>query len=191
MWSPSMVAAFAAVCSASGAGVAACAVPGWTAKASRLAVRAREMAFMAVVLEWRGSVGDRQRHVDVSAGGVGVGADDVRLLDQRLQRVAVDPRGRDGERGLDAEAGRDLADADLAGDAGGRRQCDLLPGRYELQRAEEAGRVARGEQLFGIGAGTAAAAQLARGGQLHVEHLVVGPGAAVAASGGGRGGGVE
>src|SRR5690606_30395862 len=127
----------------------------------------------------------------VSAGGVGVGADDVRLVDEGLQGVAVDARRRDGERDLDAEAGRDLADADLAGAAGGRGQGDLLAGRYELQRTTEAGRVARGEQLLGIGARTATAAQLARGGQLHVEHSVAGLGAAVAASGGAGGGGVE
>src|SRR5690606_28367472 len=104
---------------------------------------------------------------------------------------AVDAGRGDGERGLDAEAGRDLADADLAGDAGGRRQRDLLLAGHELQRAQEAGRVAGGEQLFGIGAWAAGAAQLARRGQLHVEDAVVGAGAAVTAPGGGSGGGVE
>src|SRR5690606_15953490 len=78
-----------------------------------------------------------------------------------------------------------------AGDAGGRGQRDLPAAGDELQRAEEARRVAGGEQLFGIGARPAGAAELARGGQLHVERAVSGTGAPVAAAGGGGSGGVE
>lgn len=44
----------------------------------------------------------------------------------------------------------DLADADLAGDRGRRRQRDLGATSHELERAEEAGRVAGGKQLLGI-----------------------------------------
>src|SRR5690606_29530248 len=78
-----------------------------------------------------------------------------------------------------------------AGDRGIGGQGDLLPAGDELQRAEEAGRVARREQLFGIGAVAAVAAQLARGGQADVQYAVGGGGPAFAAAGGGGGGGVE
>jgi len=115
----------------------------------------------------------------------------VGLLDQVLQQVAGDAGGTDGQLGLDAEAGGDLADADLPSDARIHRQSDLLLAGDELQRPEKAGRVSGGEQLLGIGPGTTGAAQLARRGQLHVERLVGGAGAAFAAAGGGGSSGVE
>ena len=107
----------------------------------------------------------------------------MRPRDEVLQHVAVDAGGGDGQLGLDAEPGGDRADAHGAGDGGRRRQRDLLLAGDELQRAEEAGRIACGEQLLGIGAGTAGATQLAGRGQGDVERGVVGAGAAVAALG--------
>src|SRR5690606_16465590 len=71
------------------------------------------------------------------------------------------------------------------------RQWNLLLAGDELQRAQEAGRVAGGEQLLRVGAFAARAAQLARGGQGEVELAVGGGGAAFAAAGGGGGAGVE
>jgi len=58
----------------------------------------------------------------------------VGLVDQLLQYVAGNAGRADGQLGLDAEAGGDLADANLAGDAGIRRQGDLLLASDELQR---------------------------------------------------------
>ena len=69
-----------------------------------------------------------QAHVDIAARGVGVRAHGVRLVHQRLGDVALQARQRDAQVDLDAEAGRDRADADVAGDR------DIL-GRATLSRA--------------------------------------------------------
>src|SRR5690606_7591225 len=61
----------------------------------------------------------------------------------------------------------------------------------ELQRTEEARRVAGREQLLGIGAFAAGTAQRTRRGQGEVQRAVGGGGAAFAAAGGGGGAGVE
>src|SRR5690606_5891978 len=137
------------------------------------------------------SVGNTQVHLDVAAGGVGVRAHLVCLLDQRLQGVAGEPRRGHRQRGLQAEATAQGADAHVGGDRGRGRQRNLLLAGDELQRAQEAGRVAGGEQLLRVGAFAARAAQLARRGQGEVELAVGGGGAAFAAAGGGGGAGVE
>ena len=90
----------------------------------------------------------------------------MRLLDELLQP------GRRSMPGAEMvssawmrEAGGNRADADFAGDGRGRGQRDLLLAGDELQRAQEAGRIAGGEQLFRVGAGPAGAAEFARGRQ--------------------------
>ncbi|MCY1557570.1 hypothetical protein D9M68_944290 [compost metagenome] len=59
-----------------------------------------------------------------------------------------------------------------------------------LERAHEAGRIARGEQLFGVGRVAGATHDFGRG-QFDVEQTVVGARAAFAAAGGVGAGGVD
>lgn len=94
------------------------------------------------------------------------------LVDQSWQRVAVDAGRGDGQSGLDAEARGDLAGADLTSNGSVCRQWDFLLAGDILQRTEKAGRITGGEQLLRVCAWAAGAAQFARGGQLHVEHIV-------------------
>ena len=63
----------------------------------------------------------------------------------------------------------DPADADTAVNRDLRGDGDLVARRHELHRAEEAGAVAGGKKLLGIGAFAARAAQFPGGGQLEVE----------------------
>src|SRR5690606_40541986 len=94
---------------------------------------------------------------------------------------------------LDAEAGAVVAraDADLGrhGGLGG----NLHPGLAgdEFERAKETGGVAGGEELLGVGAGGAVAAEFLGRGERDGERAVVGLGGAGAAAGGGGLGGVE
>ena len=82
----------------------------------------------------------------------------------------------------DADGGRDRG-------LGGHLQLQLLAGH--LQRADEAGGIARREQLLRIGAVAAGAAQFLRRRELGFEGAVFRPGLAVAAAGGGGAGGIE
>ncbi|KAG0919263.1 hypothetical protein G6F31_021183 [Rhizopus arrhizus] len=68
---------------------------------------------------------------------------------------------------------------------------DLGLAGHELQRGQEAGRIAGREQLLRVGARAAGAAQLARGRQLDVQHVVGRDGTAFAAAGCGGIGAVE
>ncbi|MNO94258.1 hypothetical protein D3C76_858760 [compost metagenome] len=111
--------------------------------------------------------------------------------DQVLGDGAIQARQIDVQLHFQTEAAGDLADADLAGDRGVGGNLHLLLAGNELDGADEAGRVARGEQLFGVGGFAARAAQFLRGGQFHVEDAVRGNGAAVAASGCSGSSGVE
>ncbi|MNT32358.1 hypothetical protein D3C72_1682330 [compost metagenome] len=104
-----------------------------------------------------------------------VGANDMRLLDEIFEHRLVDARRRDFERSVDAEAGAVFAraDADAGGDLGVVRNLHLFLAGDEFQRAEEAGGIAGGEHLLGIGAGGAVAAEFLRNGQRHIEHAIV------------------
>src|SRR5207302_6225705 len=64
-------------------------------------------------------------------------------------------------------------------------------GSYRFHRADEAGGVAGGKELFGIVAGAAATTEFLRGRKLDVERAVGRGGGAVAAAGGCCGGLVE
>ena len=86
---------------------------------------------------------------------------------------------------------RARADADGCGHAWCRAGTLILAAAGDLQRADEAGGIARREQLFGIGALAAGAAEFLRGGELDVEAAVLGPGVAVATAGGGGAGAIE
>jgi len=67
---------------------------------------------------------------------------------------------------------------------------DFLHAAHCLERADEAGRVARRKQLLGVG-GTAGASQLLGGSQFDVQQAVVADGAAVATAGRSGHGGVK
>ncbi len=76
------------------------------------------------------------------------------------------------------------ADADLGGNRRFLGNLDLLLARDKFQGTEEAGGIAGGEKLFGIGAGRTVATELLGNGQRHVQDAVIGNGAAGAAAGG-------
>src|SRR6185312_16909742 len=89
------------------------------------------------------------------------------------------------------EATRDLADADAAIDGYFAGEVDLLAAGDELDGADEAGRIAGREELLGVGPDTAGTAQLARRGELHIQHAVGRHGFTVATAGGLRVSGVQ
>ncbi|GGT14926.1 hypothetical protein GCM10010254_39580 [Streptomyces chromofuscus] len=133
---------------------------------------------------------DDEVDLDVAAGGVGVGADLVGLLDELAAGRLVHGVGQlDAERDGQPEALALLADADLGGD-GRLAQVDLGVPADQAQGAGEAGGVPGGEELLGVGA-LSVAAHLHRRGQLEVEPAVGGDGTALAAVGGGGDSGVE
>ncbi len=102
----------------------------------------------------------------------------MRLFDQRLRLFARQAGQRHGESCLQLEVLAGQAQVDLCIDGGVCRQCDLQRARGFLHRAFETGRPAGGEQLLGIGAGTATA----RRGERDVELAVVAAGMAFAAA---------
>jgi len=87
----------------------------------------------------------------------------VRLVDQILRHGAINTRDAYRQRDLDTKARRQWADADIAGDGGVGGQRDLGLAGDKLEGAEEAGAVARSEQLLGVGTGQAIATKLLRG----------------------------
>src|SRR5450830_514826 len=127
---------------------------------------------------------DGQGDVDIAARGVRVRAHDVGGGDQRFGGGALHAWQRDFQFHFDAEAGFDGADADMAFDSQVGWHGDLVAATDEFDGADEAGRVAGGEQLFRVGADGAVAAQFFRRGQFHVQHIVGRDGAAFAATGG-------
>lgn len=127
---------------------------------------------------------------DVAAGGVGVGADLVGLLDELAAGRGVHGVGQlDAEGDGEREALALLADADLGGD-GGLAQVDLGVPADQAESAGETGGVPGGEELLGVGALTVAA-HLGRQGELEVEPAVGGDGTSLAAVGGGGDSGVQ
>ncbi len=113
------------------------------------------------------------------------------LVDERLQRLAFNAGRGNGQLSLDAEASGQRTDADLASDGGGRRQGHVSFAGDKLKRAEEAGRVPRGKELFGIGTRAACTAQLAWGGKADRQRVVRGACFTLPAASGGRDGGIE
>src|SRR5690606_39068496 len=122
-----------------------------------------------------------------------IGADDVGTLDDVVGLGLVHAGDVDLERGLNPEAFaiRAVAEADFGGDLGvfGEGVAALAGGA--LHGAEEAGGIADGEKLLGIGAACAIAAHFLGRGQGDVEYAVIGGPMANAATGGGGAGGVH
>src|SRR5262249_2167725 len=136
---------------------------------------------------------DGQANVDIAAGGVGVRANMVGLLHQRLG-VSLGKAGqRDREINVEAKAAfRARADADRRGHGSIRRNLHAAAlGSNRLHRADKAAGIAGREKLLGIVAGAAAATQLLGGCELDAEGAVGRRGGAVAAAGGLCGGLVE
>lgn len=147
---------------------------------------------------WRALSGPRSRDRllddeldrDVAAGGVGVGADLVGLLDELAAGGGVHGVGQlDAEGDGEREALALLADADLGGD-GGLAHIDLGVPADQAEGAGETGGVTGGEELLGVGA-LAVAAHLGRQGELEVEPAVGGDGTPLAAVGGSGDSGVQ
>lgn len=121
--------------------------------------------------------------VDVAAGGAGVWADFVRFGDERFGSGFVHAGQRDVEDDAEAEVVlRVFAEADVGVNGKALRHGDFFVAGDEAHRADEAGGVARGKELFGVGAG-AVAAQFFRWGEFDVQFAVVSFGSAVAAAG--------
>jgi hypothetical protein len=77
----------------------------------------------------------------------------VRLVDEALCYFAIKAGDVNGEGDFNAETGWDLADADVTRDGGCCGQCYFGSTGDVFQRAEEAGAIARREQLLGVGPG--------------------------------------
>ncbi|MCY1443097.1 hypothetical protein D9M71_594960 [compost metagenome] len=92
---------------------------------------------------------------------------------------------------VQAEAARDLADADMGGDRRVIRNFAFGLAGDEFQRANEAGGVTGGEQLLRIGRRPASTTEFFRGGELDVENVVAGDRTTVTATGGSCDCGVE
>ena len=86
-----------------------------------------------------------------------------------LRLCAVHARHRDFQFDFDAEAIGDLSDPDAAVDGDVLRQGDLVARADGLQRADEARAISRGEELFGVRAIAASAAEFLRQGQLEIK----------------------
>lgn len=138
----------------------------------------------------RVSCSDANRQIvgDVALGRLRVGAEGVCALGEFLRLGLVDA----GDVGLDVgdesepTVGRVLADADGDGDRRlvGNRRSGVLGGC--TQSAEEAGRVARREELLGVAA-FSAAAEFLRWAQVQIDLSACGNDLAVAAAAGRRG----
>ncbi len=116
----------------------------------------------------------------------------MRFMDQVLGGVLLHARQHNGQLYFQPEtAFATRADAYGGGDAGIIRHFQLFLGGHRFHCADETGRIAHGEQLFGVIAFAPAAAQFFRRGEFHGQRTIGGHGTAVAASGSGGTGAVE
>jgi hypothetical protein len=119
---------------------------------------------------------------DVAPGSVGVGAGAVGIGYETFGSGLIETGNVDIERDCEGEAIVPFGGADgdfgIDGDVAGP---ELLLHGLILHRADEAGRVTSGEELFGIGAGFAAAAERGRCGEVKVNATVGAADVAVAA----------
>jgi len=132
-----------------------------------------------------------QAHIDIAAGGVRVGAHLVCGVHQCLGLILFQAWQADIQVDVQTEATRDLADAYVGGDRCVSRDAFLGLTCDKLQGADEAGRVARREQLLGVGCFTARSAKFLGGCQFHVQNFIAGDGAAITATGSGCDCGIE
>ena len=115
---------------------------------------------------------DSQTHIDVATGGVGVRADLVGRIDQCLCIGLFKTRQADVQVDVQAEAARDLADADMGGDRSVVGNAALGLAGHEFQGTDEAGGVAGSEQLLWVGGCAAGTAEFFGRGELDVEDVV-------------------
>jgi len=101
-----------------------------------------------------------QAHINVATGGVGVWADLVRGVDQALRVILGQARQADMQVDIQAEAARDLADANVGGDRSVIRDFAFGLAGNEFQCADKAGGVAGSKQLFGVSGLATGATQL-------------------------------
>ena len=97
------------------------------------------------------SDGNVQAYFDIATGGVGVRAHLVGGIDQALRLVLGQARQADMQVDIQAETTGDLADADVGSDRGVIRDFAFSLAGDEFQCADEAGRIAGGEQLLRVG----------------------------------------
>lgn len=114
----------------------------------------------------------RQGDVDIIARGVGVGAHHVSFIDQRLRDVFFKPRQADFQLDFDAKPGGNGANADVTVDLSVVRKLHFLLAGDMLEGAQEAGRITRRKQLFGVGAVTARATEFLGRAQFDVQRAV-------------------
>ena len=107
---------------------------------------------------------------------MGVGADDIGPFHKVFHGLTFQAGYVDGQLDRDAKSLAVIAWANAYGraDFGVRRHFDLVLARDEFERAEEAGGIAGGEKLLGIGARVAIAAEFAGRGQNHIDLAVRG-----------------
>src|SRR3546814_14086483 len=112
--------------------------------------------------------GQRETDIETVTGGIGVGADDVGLVHDRLGDVALEARQADHQLDVEAEALAVVAwaDADLGRPGAVVRDLHLLLSGGDLNGAEKAGRIAGGEELPWTVVLAAPPAQPPRGGNL-------------------------
>src|SRR5438045_2649580 len=104
----------------------------------------------------------------------------MRLLNKLLRLIAWHARERDVQSDVDPEAALGTrADPDTRGHRRVFRDFRPPLGGDELHRPEKAGRIAGREELLGVVARAAAAAQLLRRRQTNAERAVLGRGLAV------------
>src|SRR5713226_2673276 len=121
----------------------------------------------------RGRSNDRQANIDIATGGVGIGADLVSLGDERLGLCAGNAGQGHGEVDVQAEAaGRARSDTDGRGYGGVGRYFRAALRSHELHRPNEASRITGSKELFGIVAGSPAAAQFLWRGEFDVERAI-------------------
>src|SRR3546814_9745508 len=120
----------------------------------------QETAYEVRISDWSSDV--------CSSDLIGVGADDVGLVHDRLGDVALEARQADHQLDVEAEALAVVAwaDADLGRHGAVVRDLHLLLSGGDLNGAEKAGRIAGGEELLWIVALAARPAELLRGGKL-------------------------
>ncbi len=92
-----------------------------------------------------------QTDVDIATGGVGVRADLVGGIDQALGVGLFQTWQADVQVDVQTETARDLANADMGSDRRVSGDLAFALAGDELQCADEAGRVAGGEQLLWVG----------------------------------------
>src|ERR1700728_181913 len=116
---------------------------------------------------------DLEPNLDVAAGGVGIGANLMRLFHQSLCLGMREAGKRDIKADLQAKTtGRTWSDADRRGHRRISGHFRAALRSHELHRADEAGGISGREKLFGIVAGAATASELLWRGEFDVQRSI-------------------